>query len=155
MAWPTLAIRRAVKSDHSELSVSPRRAIADTEIYVLSSKNLEILGYSFQAWILLQYCLLLAYYQWISLFTFCVPAGLPSRGGDVAAYVFNISHQACPLLCILFLCLFLPYGSFNCISFNKLSRQLSAFSLYSSGLVSASLVLSTIFSLWKSPTALI
>ena len=113
MAWPTLAIRRAVKSDHSELCVPPRWAIADTKINILSSKNLEILGDSFQAWIMLQYCLLLAYYQWISLFTSCVPAGLPSRGGDVAAYVFNISHQACPLLFILFLCLFLSLWLFQ------------------------------------------
>ena len=44
---------------------------------------------------------------------------------------------------ILFLCLFLSYGPFNCISFHKPSRQLSIFSLCSSGLLSASLVLST------------
>ena len=38
------------------------------------------------------------------------------------------SNQACPLLYILFLCVFL-YGPFNCISFHKFSRQLSVFSL--------------------------
>ena len=36
------------------------------------------------------------------------------------------------------------YSPFNCISFNKFSRQLSAFSLCSSGLISALSVLSTI-----------
>ena len=37
------------------------------------------------------------------------------------------------------------YGPFNCISFHKFSRQLSAFSLCSPGLNSALLVLSTIY----------
>ena len=46
---------------------------------------------------------------------------------------------------ILFLCLFLSYRPFNCISFHKFSRQLSAFSLCSSGLISASFFLSTIY----------
>ena len=38
---------------------------------------------------------------------------------------------------------FCPYGPSNCISFHKFSQQLSAFSLCSSGLTSALLVLST------------
>ena len=47
-------------------------------------------------------------------------------------------------------------GPFNCISFHKFSCQLSAFSLCSSGLNSAVLVLSTLqISSWKSPSALI
>ena len=65
-----------------------------------------------------------------------VPTGSPSRGGDVAVFVFDISYQDFPLLfcsCIYF-CL---YGPFNCISFHKFSRQLPVFSLYSSGLISA------------------
>ena len=37
------------------------------------------------------------------------------------------------------------YGPFNCISVHKFSRQLSAFSLCSSGLISALLVLSIIY----------
>ena len=54
--------------------------------------------------------------------------------------------------CICF-CL---YGSFNCISIHRFSWQLSVFSLCSSGLVSALLLLSTMYiSLWKSPSALI
>ena len=45
-----------------------------------------------------------------------------------------------------FLCL---YGPFNCISFNRFSQQLSAFSLCSLGLISALLVLSSIYLLMK------
>ena len=42
-------------------------------------------------------------------------------------------------------CVYLSlYGPFNCISFHKFSRQLSVFSLCSSGLISALLVLSTV-----------
>ena len=40
---------------------------------------------------------------------------------------------------------FCLYGPLNCFSFHEFSRQLSAFSLCSSGLKSASLVLSTIY----------
>ena len=40
---------------------------------------------------------------------------------------------------------FCLYGPFNCISIHKFSRQLSGFSLCSSGLISVSLVLSTIY----------
>ena len=72
-----------------------------------------------------------------------VPAGSPSRGGDVTAYV--LINRACPLF-ILLLCLFLSLWPFDfCISFHKFSQQLSTFSLYSSGLISALLVLSTIY----------
>ena len=41
------------------------------------------------------------------------------------------------------------YDPFNCISFHTLSRQLSAFSLCSSGLIFASLALSTIIPLYE------
>ena len=54
----------------------------------------------------------------------------------------TLTGQACPLIFILFLCLFLSYGPFNCISFHKFSRQLSDFSLCSPDLVFAFLVLS-------------
>ena len=53
---------------------------------------------------------------------------------------------ACPLLFFLFcscVC-FCLYGHFNCISFQKFSRQLSAFSLCSSALPAVLLVFSTI-----------
>ena len=40
---------------------------------------------------------------------------------------------------------FCPYGPFDCISFHKFSQQLSVFRLCSSGLISALLVLSTIY----------
>ena len=53
----------------------------------------------------------------------------------------KLAHSLLFCSCVYF-CL---YGSFNCISFHKLSRQISAFSLSSSGLISASLVLSTIY----------
>ena len=46
---------------------------------------------------------------------------------------------------IVFLCLYLFYGPFDCISFFKVSGQLSAFSLCSFGLISTLLVLSTIY----------
>ena len=49
------------------------------------------------------------------------------------------SFLFCP--CVYF-CL---HGPFNCISFHKISRELSAFSLCSSGLISALLVLSSIY----------
>ena len=81
-----------------------------------------------------------------------VPAGLPSCGGDVIVYVKDINQPslATPLL-LFFLLLFCScvhfclYGPFNCISFHKFSWQLSAFSLCSSGLISAVLVLSTLY----------
>ena len=47
------------------------------------------------------------------------------------------SFLLCPCVC------FCDYGPFNCTSFHKFSRQLSAFSLCSPGLISALLVLST------------
>ena len=84
------------------------------------------------------------------------PAGSSSCGGDVTVYVLDINQPSLPTLFILFLYLFRLYGPFNCIPFHKFSRQLSASSLCSSGLISALLVLSTIYiSLWKSPSALI
>ena len=46
---------------------------------------------------------------------------------------------------------FCLYGLFNCISIHKFSRQLSAFSLCSSSLISALLVLSTIYVFMKAP----
>ena len=44
---------------------------------------------------------------------------------------------------------FCLYAPFNCISFHKLSRQLSAFSFCSSGLISALLVLCTVYLFMK------
>ena len=79
-----------------------------------------------------------------------VPAGSLSHGGDVAVYVFwhkltELAHSFLFCSCVCF-CL---YGPFNCISFHKFSRQLSAFSHCSFGLISVLLVLSTIISLMK------
>ena len=57
-----------------------------------------------------------------------------------------------PLLLLLLFIMtvyFCLYGPFNCISFQKFSQQLSAFSLCSSDLISALLVLSTIYLFMK------
>ena len=53
--------------------------------------------------------------------------------------------RACPLFLFCSCVCFCLYGPFNCISFYKFSRQLSAFSLCSSGFISALLVLSTVY----------
>ena len=74
-----------------------------------------------------------------------VPAGSPSRGGDVKVYVRDINQPSLPTPFTLFLCLFLSYGPFTYISFQKFFRQLSVFSLCSPSLISALLVLSTIY----------
>ena len=97
----------------------------------------------------------------VSLFTaspsLVVPAGSPSRGGDVTVYVKNINQPSLPTLFFL-LCsrvCFCVRGPFSCISFHKFSQQLSVFSLCSSGLISALLVFQLCIPLWKSPSFLI
>ena len=83
--------------------------------------------------------------------------GSPSRGGDVAVYVWlnnnnkyyyyvwlnkstELAHSFLFHSCVYF-CL---YGPFNCISLHEFSWQISVFSPCSSGLISALLVLCTI-----------
>ena len=87
--------------------------------------------------------------SWYNPLWLTVPAGSPSRGGDVTVYVWHkpaeLAHSLLFCSCVYF-CL---YGSFNCISFHKFSRQLSVFSLCSCGLSSALLVLSTIYLFMK------
>ena len=73
-----------------------------------------------------------------------IPVGSPSRGGDIAVFVLDIDQQSLPTLFVLSLCLFLSLWSFQLYFIPKFSRQLSAFSLCSSGLISALLVFSTI-----------
>ena len=72
-----------------------------------------------------------------------VSSGSPSRGGNVTVYVWykltKLAHSFLFRSCVYFSL----YGPFNCISFHKFSQQLSIFSLCSSGLISALLVLST------------
>ena len=66
------------------------------------------------------------------------------HGGDVTVSVLDITNRACPHLLLrscFYICL---YDLFNCILFRKSSRQLSVFSLCSSDLISALLVLVTI-----------
>ena len=85
-----------------------------------------------------------------------VPKRSPSRGGDVMVYAWHKPTELA--LCFSFCsCVyFCLYGPLNCISFHNFSRQLSVFSLCFSGLISALLVLSTIYiSLRKSPLLLI
>ena len=82
--------------------------------------------------------------------SYVVPAGTPSRGGDVMVYVTDtkltkLAHSFLFCSCVCF-CL---YGPFNSISFHKFSRQLFVFSLCSSGLHSALMVLSTIYLFMK------
>ena len=98
------------------------------------------------------FCLLLIFKEsfqvqvWIFSHTMdWVPTGSPSRGGDVKVYVLDINQLSLPTRFTLFLCLFLSYGPFTCISFHKFSRQLSVFSVCSPSLISALLVLSTIY----------
>ena len=54
-----------------------------------------------------------------------------------AEFVHSFLFCSCVHICV--------YGPFNCISVHKFSRQLFTFSLCSSGLISALLVLSTIY----------
>ena len=72
--------------------------------------------------------------------------------GDVVVYVKYINQPSLPVPFLFRSCVcFCLHGPFNCISFHKFSRQLSAFSLCSSGLISALLVLSTIYLFMKAP----
>ena len=74
-----------------------------------------------------------------------VPTGSPSRGGEVTVCVKDINQPSLPTPFSFCSCVnFCLYGPLNCISFYEFSRQLSVFSLYSSGLVSALVVLSTV-----------
>ena len=77
------------------------------------------------------------------------PVGSPSRGGYVTVYVFEMTNRDCPLFFFCTCVCFRLYGPLNCISFHKFSRQLSAFSLCSSGFISALLGLSTIYLFMK------
>ena len=78
-----------------------------------------------------------------------VPTCSLSRGWDDTVYVSDINQPSFALSFLFSSCVcFCLYGPFNCISYHTFSRQLSAFSLCSSGLISALLVLSTIIHLF-------
>ena len=51
-----------------------------------------------------------------------VTVGSPSRGGDVAVYVFDINQPSLPTAFYSVLASICLYGPFNCISFHKFSR---------------------------------
>ena len=90
-----------------------------------------------------QHCI----YHYVSLLT--VPTGSPSLGGEIAVYV---CHKQTELSHSFLFCSFVYFclsGRFNCISFHKFSRQLSVFSLCSSAVISALLILSTIYLSFK------
>ena len=73
-----------------------------------------------------------------------VTTGPPSHSGDAAVYVFDISQPSLPTaFYAVLVSVFVVKAFFKCISFHKFSRQFSALSLYSSGLISAVWVLST------------
>ena len=79
-----------------------------------------------------------------------IRAGSPSRGGDVADYVFDINQPSLPTSfrsVLVSICVFMAL--LNCISLPQFSQQLSSFSLCSSGLISALLVLSAIYLFMK------
>ena len=76
-----------------------------------------------------------------------VPGGSSSRGGDVAVFVFDINQPSLPTLFHSVLESISVVMALSAVfhSIDKFSRQLSAFSLCSSGLISALLVLSTTY----------
>ena len=81
--------------------------------------------------------------SWL-LLLLCISAGSPSYGGNIVVYVCwhkPTEHAHSFLFCSWHLCL---YNPFNCICFHKFSWQFSIFSLCSSGVTSALLVLWTI-----------
>ena len=74
---------------------------------------------------------------YLTLAEFICPRGLTFRWKGCCGLCFW--HLFCSGI---YFCLYVP---FNCISFNKFSRQLSAFSLCCAGLISSLLVLSTMY----------
>ena len=86
---------------------------------------------------------------WTTTF-YGVPMGSPSHGGNVVVLCLwhipsELAHSFLFCSCV---CFYL-YGPFNCISFHKFSWQNSASSFCSSDLISALLVLSTIYLFMK------
>ena len=81
-----------------------------------------------------------------------VPAGSPSRGGDVTVYVWHKPTELAHSFLICSYVYFRLYGFFNCISFHEFSQQISVFWLCSSCLLSS---FQLYISVWKSPSALI
>ena len=86
---------------------------------------------------------------WNASTAYTVPTGSPLRAGDATVCVWHkpveLDHSLLFCSCVYFC----HYGPFNCILFYKFSRQLFAFSLCSSGLISTLLVLSTVYLFMK------
>ena len=63
----------------------------------------------------------------VSVWSF-IPAGSPSRDGDVTVCVKDINQSSLPHSFLFCSCVYFRlYGPFNCISFRKFSQQLSVF----------------------------
>ena len=79
-----------------------------------------------------------------------VRAGSPSRGGDVVVYVFDINHLSLLTPFDFVLLSISPFMALSSVFHSvKFSRQLSAFSLCSSDLISTLFILSTIYLFMK------
>ena len=75
-----------------------------------------------------------------------VPVGSAPRGEDVTINVYDINPPSLPTpFNSVLVSVFFSYGSFNYISFHKFSQKFPAFSLCSPSLISALLVLSTVY----------
>ena len=74
-----------------------------------------------------------------------VPAGSPSHGGDVAVYVFNISQPSLPTPFYSVLASISVFMALSNVFHSIYSPDNSAFLFRSSSLISALLVLSTIY----------
>ena len=87
-------------------------------------------------------------YSQLFYIPYLVPAGSPSRNGDVAVCVLTWTNRSCPLLFILSLCLFLSLWPFQ-LYFIPLILLTAVFSLCSFSPISALLVLSSVYLFMK------
>ena len=82
-----------------------------------------------------------------------VPAGSPPRGGDVTVYVKDKNQSSLPTPFCSVLASTSVFMALSTVFLSISSPDNSVFSLCSSGLISALLVPSTIYLLWKSLSA--
>ena len=88
-------------------------------IFTLTDQFLQLSSLS-----LVSFCDYLHFNSLVSatFFTLPVPTSSPSRGGDVAVYVFDINQLSLPTPFFFCFCFhFCLFGPFNCISFHKFS----------------------------------
>ena len=84
-----------------------------------------------------------------------VPKGSPSRGGDVAVYVFDINQLSLPTPFYSVLASICHYGPFNCISFHQNSTTLRFLTLFSRSYFCFIGPFNSISPVCKSPSALV